>query len=136
MKKLTVVLIFCFAFASVAVMAQTHSHQGPDSCKYCGMDREKFAHSAMMIEYEDGSQTPTCSIHCAAVDLALSIDRRPKEDAGRRREHQETDRCGEGLLDTGSDVPGVMTKKAKWAFENRPTVTNSQRRARRDDSLL
>jgi len=48
------------------------------SCKYCGMDREKFAHSRMLIEYADGTQVGTCSIHCTGIDLALNIDKFPK----------------------------------------------------------
>src|SRR5512138_3025291 len=47
------------------------------ACKFCGMDRQKFASSRVLIEYQDGSSTGTCSIHCAAVDLALNIDKIP-----------------------------------------------------------
>jgi nitrous oxide reductase accessory protein NosL len=48
------------------------------ACQYCGMDREKFAHSRMLIEFEDGSSVATCSLHCAAVDFANNIDKSPK----------------------------------------------------------
>ncbi|MFZ2445413.1 MAG: nitrous oxide reductase accessory protein NosL [Syntrophobacteraceae bacterium] len=119
MKRLTVGLIFCFVFASVAVFAQTHSHQGSDACGYCGMDRQKFAHSAMLIEYEDGSAVGTCSIHCAAVDLALSIDKTPKKmtvgDLNTKKQIDAEAAC----WTLGGDQPGVMTKRAKWAFENK-----------------
>ena len=47
------------------------------SCRYCGMDREKFSHSRMFITYEDGSTVATCSLHCAAVELANAIDKIP-----------------------------------------------------------
>lgn len=87
------------------------------SCKYCGMDREKFAQSRMLLEYEDSSTVGTCSIHCSAVDLSLNVDKTPKAimvgDYGTRR-----------LIDAekafwviGGSKPGVMTKRGKWAFE-------------------
>jgi len=89
------------------------------SCKYCGMDRQKFAHSRMLVEYEDGTVTGTCSIHCTAIDLAVNIDKTPKlirvGDYGTKK-----------LIDAesaawviGGDKPGVMTKQAKWAFANK-----------------
>ena len=65
--------------AAQAVFAQIQGDiQKYTSCKYCGMDREKFAHSRVLIEYDDGSVVATCSIHCAAVDLATSIDKTPR----------------------------------------------------------
>ena len=41
------------------------------------MDRGKFSHSRMFITYEDGSTAATCSLHCAAVELANTIDKIP-----------------------------------------------------------
>ena len=59
------------------------------------------------------------SLHCAAVDLALNLDKAPKTikvgDYGRKV-----------LVDAetatwviGGSKPGVMTKNAKWAFAER-----------------
>lgn len=87
------------------------------SCKYCGMNRDMFAHSRMLVTYDDGSETALCSLHCLAVDLALNIDKTPMQimvgDVGTKT-----------LLDAekaywaiGGDKPGVMSKRAKWAFE-------------------
>ncbi len=42
------------------------------------MDRAKFAHSRVLIEYENGSSFGACSLHCAAVELATAIDKTPK----------------------------------------------------------
>ncbi len=86
------------------------------ACKYCGMNREMFAHSRMLIEYEGGTVVGTCSLHCAALDLALNLDKNPKAigvgDYGTR-----------ALIDAetafwliGGNKPGVMTRNAKWAF--------------------
>jgi copper chaperone NosL len=55
----------CLCFAAGLTDVEKHP-----SCTYCGMDREKFAQSRMVIEYDDGTSLGTCSLHCAAVDLA------------------------------------------------------------------
>ncbi|MDQ1333289.1 MAG: copper chaperone NosL [Thermodesulfobacteriota bacterium] len=86
------------------------------TCKYCGMDRGKFAHSRMLVIYDDGSELGTCSIHCLAIDLALNIDKTPSS-------VQVGDFNTKKLIDAetafwviGGNKPGVMTKQAKWAF--------------------
>ena len=48
------------------------------SCKYCGMDRKMFAHSRMLVVYEDGSELGACSLHCVAVDSRSTSTRRPR----------------------------------------------------------
>jgi hypothetical protein len=100
-----------------AVWAQTAADiQKFPSCKYCGMDRQKFAHSRMLIDYTDGSALGTCSIHCAAIDLSQSLDKTPKS-------LQVGDFGSKSLIDAekaywviGGKKDGVMTKRAKWAF--------------------
>jgi hypothetical protein len=101
--------------AGAGAQPQADIAQYPN-CKYCGMDREKFAHSRMLIDYGDGSGLGSCSLHCAAVDLALNLDKSPKS-------IQVADYRGKNLVDAqkaawvmGGDLPGVMTKRAKWAF--------------------
>jgi copper chaperone NosL len=119
-RKGLMVLAALAVVAAVALLgASAGDIQQSPSCKYCGMDREKFSHSRMLIEYEDGTSMGTCSIHCAAVELGLSIDKTPKSilvgDYGTKK-----------LIDAekavwviGGNKPGVMTKRAKWAFENK-----------------
>lgn len=86
------------------------------SCKYCGMDRDKFGATRMLVEFDDGTSLGTCSLHCTAVDLAVSIDKSPKAirvaDLGTRK-----------LIDAetatwvvGGTKAGVMTRRGKWAF--------------------
>jgi copper chaperone NosL len=119
------VITVCFILiaAPAAVMAQSDVEEHP-SCPYCGMDRAKFAHSRMLINYEDGSAVGTCSLHCAVIDQALKIDRIPAKvlvgDFGSKK-----------LIDAehaywvmGGDKMGVMTTRAKWAFEN---LTDAQK---------
>lgn len=102
------------AFAEAQEDIQKHP-----SCKYCGMNRQQFAHSRMLIEYDDGSTVGTCSIHCAAVDLAINIDKTPKA-------VRVGDYNSKVLIDgekaswvIGGNKMGVMTKRAKWAFEKK-----------------
>lgn len=89
------------------------------SCKHCGMDRDRFGHSRMTIEYEDGKMVGTCSLHCTALELALSLDGTPKAikvaDMGTR---QLVD-AEAAVWVLGGSRPGVMTKRAKWAFAER-----------------
>ncbi|MBU1054022.1 MAG: nitrous oxide reductase accessory protein NosL [Proteobacteria bacterium] len=118
MKKLifylTICMIFCISMPGL-LLAQDDV-QKHKSCKYCSMDREKFAHSRIFIEYDDGTTEGTCSLHCAAIDFAINIDKSP-----------ETiwvgDYNSKNLIDAqkafwviGGSKTGVMTKRAKWAF--------------------
>jgi copper chaperone NosL len=120
MKRLSSVLLV--VAASVLLTGAFSSVQAQEdvqkiaSCKYCGMDRAKFAQSRMLVTYDDGSQVGTCSIHCLAVDLAINIDKTPKT-------LQVGDYNTKALIDAekavwviGGNKPGVMTKRAKWAF--------------------
>ena len=76
---LVLVVISLILFSGAFFLAQAQEDiQKQTSCKYCGMDRAKFAQSRMFIEYEDGTIVGTCSIHCVAIDLSLNIDKTPK----------------------------------------------------------
>jgi copper chaperone NosL len=86
------------------------------ACKYCGMDREKFAHSRMLIEYEDGTEVGTCSIHCTAIDLANNIDKTPKVIWVGDYKTKELVDVEQAVWVIGGSKMGVMTKNAKWAF--------------------
>jgi len=119
MKKTVIVVLAVLVTAAFTAFGQGDDIKQHPSCKYCGMDREKFGHSRMLIEYDDGTSVGTCSVHCAAVDLALNIDKTPKAlmvgDLGTKK-----------LIDAekaswviNGNKPGVMTKRAKWAFEKK-----------------
>jgi hypothetical protein len=89
------------------------------SCKYCGMDRKTFAHSRMLVTYEDGSSMGTCSLHCTAIELALNIDKTPKSiEVGDFKTKKLID-AEKASWVIGGSKPGVMTKRAKWAFESK-----------------
>jgi nitrous oxide reductase accessory protein NosL len=105
--------------APAALAATPTDVENSPSCRQCGMDRGKFSHSRMLIEYEDGSTVATCSLHCTAVELAITIDRIPVM-------VNVADYDNKGLVDAekavwvmGGSKKGVMTGKAKWAFISR-----------------
>jgi len=115
---LSVVLIAFLLSLAGFVQAEEDVKKMP-SCKYCGMDRTKFAATRMLVTYDDGTAVGTCSIHCLAVDLALNIDRTPTS-------IEVGDMTSKYLIDAekafwviGGDKQGVMTTQAKWAFEQK-----------------
>jgi copper chaperone NosL len=107
-----------FAVLAMTVFAMDDIKQSP-SCKYCGMDRQKFDFSRMLIEYEDGTSMGVCSLHCAAVELAMNIDKTPKAikvgDFGTKTLVD----AEKAFWVVGGTRPGVMTKRGKWAFEKK-----------------
>ena len=118
MKRFTLVSIFVLAFAGV-VLAVDGDIQRIKSCTYCGMDREKFAHSRMLIEYSDGTSVGVCSLHCAAVELANAIDKTPRYiGVGDYRSKNLID-AEKAFWVIGGSKAGVMTANPKWAFERK-----------------
>lgn len=89
------------------------------SCQYCGMDRKKFAHSRMLLEFDDGSTVATCSLHCVAVDLANNIDKTPKAIKVADFGSKELIDAENAVWVIGGSKQGVMTRNAKWAFSSR-----------------
>ena len=89
------------------------------SCRHCGMDRGKFNHSRMLIEYEDGSTVATCSLHCTAVELANTIDKVPVSVRVADYDSKELLDVDKAVWVIGGSKKGVMTAQAKWAFVGR-----------------
>jgi copper chaperone NosL len=116
-KKRVIILLSLVAliFGTVLLAFGNDIKQTP-SCKYCGMNREMFAHSRMVIEYEDGTAMGTCSLHCAIVDLALNLDKNPKAILVGDYGTKALIDAEKAIWIIGGNKPGVMTKNAKWAF--------------------
>ena len=86
-------------------------------CPVCGMNRAKFAHSRFFVTYEDGTSFGTCSLHCAALDLALKLGVAPTSiEVGDYNSGKLID-AHTATWVIGGEQPGVMTRRAKWAFE-------------------
>ena len=89
-------------------------------CPYCGMDRTQHHHSRHLVQYQDDLVDGTCSLHCAALSLALNLDRGPKAiyaaDFGAKADPKPLVNVDQATYLIGSKVPGVMTQQSKLAF--------------------
>lgn len=124
MKKFFLFVLISLIF-STHIFAESHldiSKYG--SCKYCGMDRHKYSHSRMLVVYEDGSELATCSIHCTAVELAVNIDKNVKKILVADYNTKKLIDAETAFWVIGGNIPGVMTKNAKWAFEKKEDAEN------------
>ena len=89
-------------------------------CPYCGMDRQQYHHSRHLVHYQDDLVDGTCSLHCAALSLALNLDRGPKAiyaaDFGATSAIKPLVKVEDATYLIGSKLPGVMTAQSKVAF--------------------
>ncbi len=88
-------------------------------CKYCGMKRQNFAFSRMVVSHVHGKEVGVCSINCAALDY---VSKAYDEPVGFKVADFHTKK----LIDAkkacwvlGGDEIGVMAERAKWAFDHR-----------------
>lgn len=102
---------------STAAFADTDIDQHRD-CVHCGMDRKAYGYSRMLVEYKDGKQVGTCSLHCVVTEM--------NKKSGEIVVFKVADRSSRKLIDAakafwviGGKKRGVMTARAKWAFETR-----------------
>jgi len=120
MKKLLVLCILLLACAGGIAMAMEQADIAKHaSCQYCGMDRQKFAHSRMLIEYAGNSSVGLCSLHCAALDLANQLDKTPAAIKVADYNSKELINAETATWVLGGKVKGVMTGRAKWAFASK-----------------
>ena len=72
-RSYLIIISALFLVAAGHVYASEDIQKHPD-CPFCGMDRQKFAFSRMLITYDDGSVAGVCSLHCTAIDFAINIE--------------------------------------------------------------
>ena len=98
------------------VLADEHA------CHYCGMKKAMFGHSWVSVEREDGSRVGVCSVHCAAIDMALNIDKPAKNiTVGDYRSKKQIE-ADTAYWVIGGNKMGVMTTRAKWAFDSKESA--------------
>jgi nitrous oxide reductase accessory protein NosL len=117
MRRGLLAALFMAVLLSIAglVLAQEDVKVAP-SCKYCGMDRTKFARSRMLVTYDDDSRVGTCSIHCLAIDFVTNIDKTPMViEVGDFFTGRLVD-AEKAFWVIGGNKPAVMTHQAEWAF--------------------
>jgi len=119
--------VICTGFIIIAVVAMVILSGNvvfadENSCAYCGMKKAMFGHSWMNIERMDGSVVGVCSVHCAAVDMALNVDKPAKMiTVGDYNSKKQID-AEKAYWVLGGDQMGVMTARAKWAFGSKETA--------------
>lgn len=113
------IVVFGYLATGTATAAESGGMSAAPGCQYCGMNLDKHAHAAVDITYDDGGVTKLCSLHCAAVDLALKIDKIPvKIEVGDYKSKAKIN-AEEAFWVMDSKNPGVMTARAKWAFADK-----------------
>jgi copper chaperone NosL len=99
-------------------------------CPYCGMDRTQFHQSRHLVQYEDDLVDGTCSIHCAALSLAINLDRGPKAiyaaDFGSAEKVKPLVKVDGASYLIGSKLPGTMSKTSKLAFASADAARQAQ----------
>jgi copper chaperone NosL len=88
-------------------------------CRYCGMYRKHLAHSRMVVHHSDGKSVGVCSIFCAAKDYIKYVDDQPDlMKVGDYKSKKLIDAANAYWV-MGGNKSGVMTNRAKWAFEKK-----------------
>lgn len=95
-----------------------------DACIHCGMKKESFGHSWVIIEHDDGTKEGVCSVHCAAIDMALHTDNPVKAITVGDYDTKKQISADKAYWVIGGDKTGVMTARAKWAFETKEAADN------------
>jgi copper chaperone NosL len=122
MKKFFVYLLFLLLpFSFILPPVQGAEPPAGDvikapACPLCGMNRNKFNFSRTFIVYDDGSTFGGCSLHCAAIDMAVNIDKAPVEIWVGDYNTKNLIDAEKAFWVIGGKKMGVMTKRAKWAF--------------------
>lgn len=88
-------------------------------CTLCDMDRNQFAFSRILVTYDDASASGYCSLHCAAISMAIHLDKTPMKIEAGDYDTRELINAETAVWVIGGDTPGVMTHRAKWAFKER-----------------
>ena len=112
--------IFCLVTIMTALLSLPNPvFSADESCIHCGMKKSKFGHSWVIIEHDDGTIEGVCSVHCAAIDMALHTDKLVKNiTVGDYYTKKQID-AESAYWVIGGDKMGVMTARAKWAFETK-----------------
>jgi nitrous oxide reductase accessory protein NosL len=115
MQKILIFLLLCLVLPYPAVAA-TPTVEAPPACEKCGMDRTRFAHSRMLIEYADHSVVGLCSLHCVAEELAQHPEKPVQSLKVADYNTKELIDAATATWVIGGSKKGVMTFVPKWAF--------------------
>jgi len=123
MKRNIVCFLVVAVFISMPLLSGIAFSEN-DSCIHCGMKKENFGHSWVIIEHDDGTKEGVCSVHCAAIDMALHTDKPVKSITVGDYDTKKQISAETAYWVIGGDKTGVMTARAKWAFETKEAADN------------
>jgi len=109
----TVLVIIAFLLIAGSIFA------ADVSCRYCGMRKALYGHSWVVIYHDDILVGEFCSLHCASIDMALNTDRTPKTILVGDYYSKKLIDADRAYWVVGGSKMGVMTTRAKWAFDRR-----------------
>ena len=122
MKKRTRIVFPLIALLLSLFVQQAFAEADIDQhseCKQCGMDRKAFGYSRMLVEYKDGTQVGTCSLHCVVTELNSNKNRVARTFKVADRDSRQLIDAEKAVWTIGGNKRGVMTMRAKWAFSTR-----------------
>lgn len=116
MKRFALALILALLLPAAVPAQPAGPVEEPAKCVQCSMDRTRFAHSRMVVEYADGSSAGVCSIHCAAADMMKNGDKKVAALKVADYGTKELTDARKATWVAGGKAKGVMTGVPKWAF--------------------
>jgi copper chaperone NosL len=117
-------LLLCLCVLTIYILPASFAETQQQSCSYCGMYKSKFEHSWVIIEENEGSTTGVCSIHCAAIDLALHTEKAIQKITVGDYDTKLQINADKAFWVIGGEIMGVMTARAKWAFKTKEGADN------------
>lgn len=123
MKK----VVFLICIISLILFPAAGGHAQDDisrhaACDICGMDRKTYAHSRMMLEFDDKTSAGTCSIHCTAAQMAAHREKTMIRMLAGDYATKELIDAQKAFWVIGGKQDGVMTRRAKWAFREKTSA--------------
>lgn len=94
------------------------------SCPHCGMDREKFAYSRMLITFAGGITVGVCSIHCAVIEILANRGKAISLVEVADYNTRKLIAADKAFWVIGGIKRGVMTTNPKWAFASKDDATD------------
>ncbi len=118
-KYINAGMIRFLAFAAILLihLCGSAAYAEDAECRYCGMKRSQYPHSWVILTHNDGSKEMVCSVHCAAIDMALHTEKQVSRiTVADYKTHRQIP-AETAFWVIGGDRTGVMTARAKWAFK-------------------
>ena len=117
-----IMLLLCsigLMFASAAAGSVQDDIRAHPACEICGMDRQAYDYSRMLLEFDDKTSAGTCSIHCTVAEMAAHREKTIVRMLVGDHSTKELVDAQKASWVIGGKRAGVMTKRAKWAFQQK-----------------